>query len=115
MASNKRKRIVLTIGDKLKVLDMLDKSVSYTIIMESFGIGKCTVGDIKKNREKIMKFRKEIVEMGMSRKAKVMKLGDDEKLDQAVYIWFKQKRMEGVIVSGQILCEKALDLSKRLN
>jgi hypothetical protein len=30
----------------------LDKSVSYTVIGEQFGIGRSTVGDIKKNREK---------------------------------------------------------------
>ena len=49
-----------------------------------------------------------MVEMGMSRKAKVMKLGDDDKLDPAVYLWFKQKRMEGVPISGPMLSAKAL-------
>ena len=29
-----------------------------------------------------------------------MKLSDDNKPDQAVYLWFKQKRMEYVPVSG---------------
>ena len=47
----KRKRVVLTIEEKVKVLDMLDKSVSYSIIAEKFGIGKSTVSDLKKNRE----------------------------------------------------------------
>ena len=51
----------------------------------------------------------------MSRDAKVMKLGDDQQVDQAVYIWFKQKRMEGVPISGPLLCEKVLELSKCLN
>ncbi len=32
-----------------------------------------------------------------------MKLGDDDKLDQAVYLWFKQKRMEGVPTNA--VCE----------
>ncbi len=82
---------------------MLDKSVSYTVIAEKFGIGKSTVGDVKKNREKILKFQGEMIDMGMSRKAKVMKLGNNQKLDQAVYIWFRQKRMEGVPVSGPML------------
>lgn len=36
---------------------MLDKSASYTVIAERFGIGKSTVGDIKKNREKILKLK----------------------------------------------------------
>ena len=43
--------------------------------------------------------------MGMSKKAKVMKLGDDVQHDKAVYLWFKQKRMEGVPISDPVLCE----------
>lgn len=35
----------------MKILDMLDKSVSYNIIAEKFGIGKSTVSDLKKNKE----------------------------------------------------------------
>ena len=38
----------------------------------------------------------------------VMKLRDDQHLDQAVYIWFEQKRMEGVPINRPILCEKAM-------
>ena len=52
--------------------------------------------------------------MGMTRKAKVMKLSDNIQLEKAVYIWFKQKRMEGVPISGPMLCEKAMQLSKHL-
>ena len=73
------------------------------------------MGDIKKNRKKILEFSSKMVEMGMSRKAKVMKLGDDDKLDQAVYLWFKQKRMEGMPISGPMLSAKALQLSKGLH
>ena len=46
----KRKRVVLII-EKVKVLDMLDKSVSYSIIAEKFGIGESTVSDLKENRK----------------------------------------------------------------
>ena len=41
------------------------------------------MSDIKRDREAILKFQKEIKEMGTSRKAKVMKLGDDPVLDRA--------------------------------
>ena len=72
---------------------------------------------VSKNRDKLTKFRSDIVheyhlyghEQGCY---KVMKLGDDQQLDQAVYIWFKQKRMEGVPISRPML---ALDLNKWLN
>ena len=51
-ASTKKKRVVLTIEEKVKVLDMLDQSVSYSIIAEKFGIGMSTVSDLKKTRRK---------------------------------------------------------------
>ena len=105
----------MTIADKVKIIEMLGESVSYTVIAEKFGIGKSTMGDIKKNREKILRFQRETIDMGMSRKAKVMKLSHDKKLDQAVYVWFRQKRMEGVPVSGPMLCEKVVELSRILN
>ena len=68
---------------------MLDKSVSYSIIAEKFGIGKSTVSDLKKNKEKIRGFQREMMDMGMKRQAKTMRLGDDKQLDRALYLWFK--------------------------
>ena len=78
-------------------MKILDTSVSYTEVMETFRIGKSTVGGIKKNREKILKFKREIFEMEMSRNTREMKTG---KLDQAVYyIGLSRKRMKGILVS----------------
>lgn len=112
--ATKRKRVVLSIQDKLKVIEMLDKSVSFAIIMEKFGIGKSTVSDIKKNKAKIIAFSQEMVDMGMQKQAEVMKISDDRRLDQAVFLWFRQKRAEGIPISGPLLCEKALELSRIL-
>ena len=52
--------------------------------------------------------------MGMKKQAKVMKVSDDQRLDQAVFLWFRQKRSEGVQISGPLSCEKALELSRIL-
>ena len=113
-AGREHKRVVLTIENKLKILEMIDKSVSYSIIAEKFGRVKSTVGDIKKSKEKILQFRREMVEMRMTNKPKVMKLGYNEKLDQALYLWFKQKRMQGIPVSEPLLCAKATGLNEML-
>ena len=51
-----------------------------------------------KNKEKILLFKQDL---GMSKKTKVMKLGDGIRHDMAVYLWFKQKGMEGVPISGK--------------
>ena len=80
--------------------------------MEKYGIERATVSDIKKRMSSLMDFRRQTKEMGLVRTVK--KLGEDPKLDQAVFLWFKQKRAEGIPTSGHILCEKAAKLSKLL-
>ena len=40
-ATAKRKRVVLSISNKLEVLYLLDKSVSYTVILEEFTSCMC--------------------------------------------------------------------------
>ena len=112
-AKPKRKRTVLSIEDKVAIIKQLESS-SANVIAERYGVGKSTVSDIKKNRDKILRFQQEMCDMGMSKKAKVMKVGDDEQHDKAVYLWFKQKQMEGVPISGPILCEKAVQLHKKM-
>lgn len=42
-----RKHSTLTLKDKVRIIEMIDKGDSYTIIARKFGIGRSTVGDIK--------------------------------------------------------------------
>ncbi len=41
----KRKRVVLSIDDKLNIQQLLDESVSYAVISEKYGVGWSTVSD----------------------------------------------------------------------
>ena len=112
-AKPKRKRRVLCIEGKVAIINHLEIS-SANVIVKRYGVGDSTVSDIKKNHYKILCFAQEMRDMGMSKTAKVMKVGDDEQHDKAVYLWFKQKQMEGVPISGPILCEKAVQLHKKM-
>lgn len=114
-AKGKRKRVVLSIKEKVEILKLLDNKISYTLIAEKYGIGRSTVSDIKKNKKKILEYRGELVERGVKKTVKAIKYGEDQRLDQAVYMWFKQKQMEGVPVSGGMLREKALELNRKLH
>ena len=111
----KRKRVVLTIEQKLEVLKLVDSSTSVTVICEKFGIGRSTVSNIKTNRAKLLSFKRELKEMGTKRDVKVTKLGEYPLLEKALYLWFQQKKMEGNPVSGPLLCEKAVELHKILH
>ena len=106
--ATKWKRTVLSIKDKVDILK-LTVTTLIAIVAEWYGIRKSTISDIKKNREKILRFQQEMTDMEM-KTAKVMKLGDNEQHDKAVYLWFKQKQMEGTSISRPILSEKVKQL-----
>ena len=103
-----KKRKVLSVEDKLEVLKLIDNGTSYSTITRKYGIGKSTVGDIKKNRIKLEQFKKKTVEMGMKTvNIKAMKFGEHKELDESLYNWFRQQRELNHSVSGAILQEKA--------
>ena len=111
----KRKKVVLTIEEKLEILGELKKGVSYTSISEKYGIGRSTVADIKKNESKLREYKERKTTFGFKKvQAKVMKSGSYELLDAALYIWFRQRREKNLPVSGALLKEKALLLFAQL-
>ena len=113
-SKKRRRRTVLTIDEKVDILQLFEAS-SLTAIAWKYNVGRSTISDIRRNKEKILLYKKDMVEMGMSRPAKVMRVADDSELDKAVYVWFQQKRMEGMPITGAMLCEKAVWFNKKMN
>ncbi|XP_065892463.1 tigger transposable element-derived protein 2-like [Dysidea avara] len=109
----KRTHKTLTIVDKMKILDKIGTK-SYTVLSEEYGVGRSTICDIKRKEAELREYNRNMKEMGMVRPAKVMKCGKDVELEKALFIWFKQKREDGIPISGSILKAKALELHKRL-
>ena len=62
----KRRRVVLTINEKVEILQLLETS-SRTAIATKYGVGKTTITDIKRNRDKILGFKRETTDMGQQR------------------------------------------------
>ena len=61
-------------------------------LLLSMGFGRSTIGDIKKNEDKLRSFATTMESLAMSSKGrKVMRLADDEKLDKAVYLWLSSR------------------------
>ena len=79
---------------KHKILDQ----IRYKVLKEEYGFGILTISDIKKKGQ-LRDYKRKMTEMGWKRPAKAMKLGADEELETAVFLWFKQKR-EGVPITG---------------
>ena len=94
---------------------MLQKGASYSTVADKYGIGRTTIADIKKNEGKLRSFKQRMTEMGLKDvKAKTMKIGTHEKLDEGLCIWFRQQREKDVPVTGVLLQEKAKLLYERL-
>ena len=107
-ACRKRKRVVLTLENKLSILDRLAKGEKASKIASEFGIGNSTVTDLKKNESKIRSFVSSMESLSVCLKErKIMRLAEDEKVDEAVYLWYVQKRSQRIPVTGPILREKA--------
>ena len=105
MANGRRKRIVLSIEKKLEILDRLSKGESQAFLSFEYGIGKSTVADLKENPYLCGKYE---FTLHIHKKHKIMQTAEDDKLDEALYQWFIQKRSQNMTVSGPVLCEKAV-------
>ena len=104
-ATGKRKRVVWSLENKIVILDGLAKVERATKLATKFGIGNATITDLKKNKDKIRSFVALMKNLSVPRT--IMRLAENEKVDEALYLWYTQKRSQGIPVTGPILWEKA--------
>ena len=57
--NKKKKQVSLSITEKVELLQKLDKGVPVWRLVEEYGVGTTTVYDIKKQKDKILKFYRE--------------------------------------------------------
>jgi len=113
-ASNKRKRNVLTMEQKIEILTKLDKGETIVSLSRDFNIGKATVSDIKKNRHAIMDFASKMDSGDRIKRRKAMKVAKNQDLDKAMEMWFIQKRTLNESISGPLICEKVFEMNAKL-
>ena len=78
--------------------------------MSQFSVGKSTLNDILRSKEKFKKFKAEKEELGLSGTAKTAKKSRERRLWQArqrALHCIRQEREKGCLVTGPILLEKA--------
>ncbi|XP_039761883.1 jerky protein homolog-like [Pararge aegeria] len=54
--ASKRKRVVLSLADKLKIIEQLDKGVTGKKLSEIYGVGQATISDIKNSKSTLLNF-----------------------------------------------------------
>ncbi|KAK2499128.1 hypothetical protein MC885_016967 [Smutsia gigantea] len=103
----KRKRVVLTIKDKLDIIKKLEEGISFKKLSVVYGIGESTVRDIKKNKERIINYANGSDPTSGVSKRKSMKSSTYEELDRVMIEWFNQQKTDGIPVSGTICAKQA--------
>lgn len=101
----KRKRVVLSIENKLEIINLREKGASSAKIQLQFGIGETTVRRIMQQRAELLSFSSK--SENSLKKRKTMKNSMYEDLDKAVLEWFSQQRAQGTPISGPIIAHQA--------
>jgi hypothetical protein len=88
----KRKRIVLSIEQKLQLINKHENGAKISTVMREYNVGEQTVRDLIKNKSRLITFAGISGSAGGMSKRKSMKSSTYDELDQAVVLWFSQQR-----------------------
>lgn len=105
--AEKRKKVVLTITQKLEMISKIENGASRKQMCLNYGIGETTVRDVLKQKDKLLAFASMSDSASGMKKRKTMKTSTYNELDSALTEWLAQVRSEGTPVSGPIIATKA--------
>lgn len=112
MSQNIKKRVCLSIEDKVKILkEVDDKVLSKTLIAKKYNIPKNTLSTFIKKRETIEKAQN----AGVAPNRKYSREARYPQMEKALTSWLKKMRGKNVPVDGNILKEQADIFALRLN
>ena len=111
MASAGKKRKMLSLSDRIKVLEASDRSLSARKVSEYFGVGKTQIQDIVKNKEAI---RLDYSEGAPLDKRQNLRKTGNEEINSLIYEWFRAARSKNVPVSRLLIQEKAKLFAEKL-
>ncbi|XP_039290978.1 jerky protein homolog-like [Nilaparvata lugens] len=114
MSGVKRKRLVVTMEQKLKAIERLDKGESVNSISDELGVGVTTVKDWKRNKKSIQDYCTQIESEKILTSRCTLKKPTNKIVDDALWLWFTQERRKGTPISGPILKEKAMALHAKI-
>ena len=115
LMDQRRKRVSLTIFQKVEILKKLQHGSSVKMIQEEYNVGKSTIYDLRSDKEKILQYAAECESANLMKNRKTMKPAKFDELDRVLYEWFKQRRSEGIPISGFILREKAREFHQTMD
>ncbi|XP_004580810.2 jerky protein homolog [Ochotona princeps] len=106
----KRKRVVLTLREKMEICTRLERGESRKALMQEYNVGLSTLYDIRAHKAQLLRFVASSDCGQALERRRTLHTPKLEHLDRVLYQWFLGQRAEGVPVSGPMLIEKARDL-----
>nr|XP_054296917.1 uncharacterized protein LOC129008559 [Pongo pygmaeus]XP_054296919.1 uncharacterized protein LOC129008559 [Pongo pygmaeus]XP_054296920.1 uncharacterized protein LOC129008559 [Pongo pygmaeus]XP_054296921.1 uncharacterized protein LOC129008559 [Pongo pygmaeus]XP_054296922.1 uncharacterized protein LOC129008559 [Pongo pygmaeus]XP_054296923.1 uncharacterized protein LOC129008559 [Pongo pygmaeus] len=103
----KRKHLCLSIAQKVKLLEKLDSGVSVKHLTEEYGVGMTTIYDLKKQKDKLLKFYAESDEQILMKNRKTLHKAKNEDLDRVLKDWIRQRRSEHMPLNGMLIMKQA--------
>lgn len=107
MSSVPRKRKVLSLEDKLAIVNAVSAGEKRKDVAARFNIPASSLSTILHSKDSI----RDAVESGTSSKKKRLKTSTYADVDKAVFTWFLDTRARNVPISGAILQQKAKDFA----
>ncbi|XP_006879507.1 PREDICTED: jerky protein [Elephantulus edwardii] len=113
-SGEKRKRVVLTLKEKIDICSRLEKGESRRALMEEYNVAMSTLYDIKAHKAQLLRFFSNSDSSQALAQRRTLHTPKLEHLDRMLYQWFLLKRAEGMPISGPMLIEKAKDFYEQM-
>ena len=107
-----QKRKVLTLKDRIHVIEKVEKGKSCRCVAVEMSVGKTQVQSIVRDRKSIRQ-QWETCRSGPKQKYQSRKVQYDD-IDRAVWEWFVEARSRNIPVSGRLIQERALVYAEQL-
>ncbi|XP_048194687.1 jerky protein homolog-like [Perognathus longimembris pacificus] len=111
----KRKHLSLSIAQKVELLQKLDAGMSVKHLTEEYGVGTTTIYDIKKQKDRLLKFYSDSDNQELMKNRKTLHRAKNEDLDRVLIEWIRQRRSKDMPLSGLLVMKQARIYHEELN
>ncbi|KAG8199372.1 hypothetical protein JTE90_011832 [Oedothorax gibbosus] len=110
----KRKRVVLSLKDKLDIICRLGNGESLSSLAREYNVGQSSVHDIRVRQNDILEYVSSFANADNMYRRKTMKAAYNKELDHAVYSWYMESIQSGQSINGPMICDKAKEINSML-
>ncbi|XP_006147685.1 jerky protein homolog-like [Tupaia chinensis] len=111
----KRKHLSLSIAQKVELLQKLDGGMSVRCLTEEYGVGTTTIYDLKKQKDKLLKFYSDSDNQELMKNRKTLHRAKNEDLDRVLIEWIRQQRSKDMPLTGLLVMKQARIYHEELN